>query len=275
MRLVRLELRAKMNILCIGDIVGQPGRDVLERYLSDIQRRYEIDFTIANLENAASGFGITHKVYNELASLGIDAFTSGNHIYDKREVMGSFSEFTNLVRPLNFAPGSPGQGIRYYECQGTKIAVVNLIGRVFMAQSDCPFQAINRVIDEIRQNATIIIVDFHAETTSEKQAMGWMLDGKATLVFGTHTHVMTADSRLLDQGTAYISDLGMVGARDGILGMERAPIIRKFLTQLPARFEPAKTKYQQFNAVKLVCDPVTGHAISIERVAADYQLTGW
>lgn len=255
-----------ISILCIGDIVGEPGRKFLKTYLSKILEEHHIHFTLANIENAAGGFGFTDKVYDELRLLPINAFTAGNHLYDKKEILKNFDRYTLLVRPLNFPAGNPGVGYRIFNLNQTRIAVVNLIGRVFMGFYDCPFQVINRFFPEIREKADIILVDIHAEATSEKQAMGWFLDGKATAVFGTHTHVLTADERILPQGTAYISDIGYVGDLDGILGMDRAIILNRFLTQIPYRLEVAKAKQVLFNGMKIVLHGRTYQVQSIERL---------
>ena len=227
-----------MNILCLGDIVGQPGRDILTQELSSIQSHHNIDFTVANIENAAAGFGFNQKIYNELLALNIDAFTSGNHVYAKRDVMQDFDSFDVLVRPLNFPKQHPGTGVRLFDCNGCKIALINIIGRVFMNLSDCPFKAMDDVLKTV--DADIVLVDFHAETTSEKQAMGWFLDGKVNVIFGTHTHVQTADCRVLSKGTGYVSDIGMCGAYDSVIGMDKTISVQKFITQLPDRHQPVK-----------------------------------
>lgn len=224
------------------------------------------NFILANAENAAAGFGLTFKTYDELVSYGIHAFTSGNHIFDKKEIVKTFDAYTRLVRPLNFPNGTPGVGYRIFEVEGHKIAVINLIGRVFMNHSDCPFQAIDALIETIRAETPIILVDFHAEATSEKQAMGYFLDGKVSAVFGTHTHVQTADERILPKGTAYITDLGMTGSLNSILGMEKEPVIKKFFTQMPTRFEATKDYPWMLNGITLSLNPNTGSANDITRV---------
>jgi metallophosphoesterase (TIGR00282 family) len=254
-----------IKILCIGDIVGKPGRRILKQALPMLQREHKINVTIANIENAAGGFGVTIKAYDELKDLDIQVFTSGNHIYDKRDIMTQFAQIPKVIRPLNFTEKSPGDGFKIITFNTFKIAVVNIIGRVFMNPTDCPFRAIQKHLEALRAITPIIIVDFHAETTSEKQAMGWFLDGKVSTVFGTHTHVATADERLLDQGTAYITDIGMTGAKDGILGMERGAIIEKFLTQLPAKFQASSSKKKMINGIIVTVDR-SGKAVAIERL---------
>ena len=232
-------LTNQFNILCLGDIVGQAGCDVLQRELPTIIADNNADFVVANIENAASGFGFNNKVYKQLKKLNIDAFTSGNHVYAKREVMEQFSDFDCLVRPYNFPAGHPGTGIRTFSKNGKTISIINLIGRVFMQQlSSCPFNSIDHALKKV--DADIIIVDFHAETTSEKQALGWYLKDRVSLFFGTHTHVQTNDCRLLSSKTAYLTDLGMCGAYNSVIGMDSSISIRKFRTQLPERHRPVK-----------------------------------
>lgn len=255
-----------LNILCIGDIVGRPGRTVLQSYLTQIQKKYRIHFTIANIENSSGGFGVTDKVYKELKLLPIQAFTSGNHIYDKKEILNTLQDYSLLIRPLNFPKGNPGVGYRIFTINEHKIAVINLIGRVFMGNYDCPFQTIEYLLPEIQKQADIIIVDFHAEATSEKQALGWFLDGSVACVYGTHTHVMTADDRILEKGTAFISDVGFVGALNSILGMTKEPIITKFFNQMPAKFEVPKTGPSIFNGIVIEVDLDQKIATSIQRI---------
>jgi len=227
------------NILCLGDIVGQAGCDILQQELPGLIKANNIDFVIANIENAAAGFGFNHKVYKQLKKLNIDAFTSGNHVYAKREVLEQFSDFDCLVRPYNFPAGHPGTGIRTFTKNNKKIAVINVMGRVFMQQlSSCPFNSMDHALKKV--DADIIIVDFHAETTSEKQALGWYLKDRVSLFFGTHTHVQTNDCRLLSNKTGYLTDLGMCGAYNSVIGMDSSISIRKFRTQLPERHRPVK-----------------------------------
>jgi 2',3'-cyclic-nucleotide 2'-phosphodiesterase len=258
-----------INVLCIGDVVGRPGRDALHAFLPSIQEEHDIDFTIANVENSAGGFGLTKKVYNELATYNIQAFTSGNHIYQQKDLIPVMNKLPLLIRPLNYPKGNPGVGYRIFDdpLSPFKVAVINLMGRVFIDAYDSPFEALDRVLPEIHKETNIVIVDFHAEATSEKQAFGWYADGRTSLVFGTHTHVQTSDERLLDQGTAYITDIGMVGPRDSIIGMDRANVIRKFRTLMPARFEVPKTGAVFFNGIVCQIDIQSGKAVSIKRIS--------
>lgn len=242
-----------MNILCIGDIVGRPGRDYLKKNLSAIKKEYNIDFVIANGENSAGGVGITKSTYDELISMGIDVITLGNHTWSKKEIIEFINTTDKLIRPANYPENNPGRGYTIATFGNKKIAVINLCGRVYMETIECPFRTMDNILQEIKDKADIIIVDFHAEATSEKQAMGWYLDGKATAVFGTHTHVQTSDERILPDGTGYITDLGMTGPRNSILGVEKDIIISKFLTMMPARFEIAKGEVV-FGAIVLSLD---------------------
>ncbi len=259
-----------IRVLCIGDIVGSPGRQALQGLLSDIQKEHAIDCTIANIENVAGGFGVTAKTYAELEWLDIQVYTSGNHIFNKKEIFKEFPHMVKLIRPYNLPPESPGVGIKVIDVLGIKIAVLNLMGRVFMPLSDCPFRAVKTAVPELRKITPIIVVDFHAEATSEKQAMGWALDGLVSCMFGTHTHVMTADEQVLERGTAYISDIGMTGAKIGILGMEKDPIVGRFLTQLPIKFEPSSSQIRMINAIKVEIDTQTGKARSIQRIQKEW-----
>jgi len=254
-----------LNILIIGDILGRPGRTLVADHLRDLTERYQLDLIIANAENAAAGFGITPRLSNELLALGIDVLTTGNHIWDRREIMEHLPQEPRLLRPENYVSG-PGSG---HYCgttrSGVEYAGLNLQGRVFMAQSDCPFHTADRVLGQLPTSCKIRIVDMHAEATSEKIAMGWHLDGRATAVVGTHTHVPTADERVLPQGTAYITDIGMTGPYDSVIGIKKETIIEKFLTQMPARFEPAEAD-ARLCAVLVQADSDTGRALSIERL---------
>lgn len=228
-----------MNILFIGDVVGRPGRQHLENNLRRIIDDNAVDFTIINGENSAGGVGITKSTYDELISLGADMITLGNHSWAKKEVLQFIEESNKLIRPANYPKGTPGKGFRIAEKAGRKIAIVNLCGRVFMDCIDCPFKTVDEILEDIKGKADIIIVDFHAEATSEKLAMGWYLDGRVHAVLGTHTHVQTSDERILPGGTAYITDTGMTGPINSILGVEKDTVIRKFITGMPARFEVA------------------------------------
>ncbi len=256
-----------MRILFIGDIVGSPGRQIVHDRLADILAQRQIDLAIANCENAASGFGITPRLADELFSTGIEVLSGGNHIFDRKEVLDYFPRQPRLLRPANFPPGSPGGGLFIGTARnGVGYAVLNLQGRTFMAALDDPFRTAERELARVPANVKVILVDMHAEATSEKQAMGWFLDGKVSAVIGTHTHVATADARVLPGGTAYITDAGMTGPHDSIIGMQKTGIIQRFLDALPAKFEVAEGDVQM-NAVLLEVDAESGRALSIERLA--------
>ncbi len=228
-----------MRILILGDVVGRPGRRIIKELLPEIERAHRPDLVIANGENAAGGFGLTKKVGEEIFAAGVDVITSGNHIWDKKEVYTYLQEEKRVLRPANYPPGVPGSYLHYISVETDTVAVLSLTGRVFMGDFDCPFRKFDQLYAEISQQTPHIVVDFHAEATSEKIAFAWHVDGRASVVVGTHTHVATADERVLDRGTAYITDLGMCGPTDGVLGVERQTVIQKFLTQLPARFDVA------------------------------------
>ncbi|MEE8638449.1 MAG: TIGR00282 family metallophosphoesterase [Candidatus Margulisiibacteriota bacterium] len=254
-----------MNILFIGDIIGKLGRQLTRQLLPELKRKYSPDLIIANGENSAHGYGITEKVYKELIEMGIEVITMGNHIWDKKELVKNIDKMPEVIRPANYPPQVPGKGHLVLNVKGTKVGILNLVGRVFMQAMDCPFQAAEKLIAALKTN--VVIVDMHAEATSEKCAMGWFLDGKVSAVLGTHTHVMTADERILPQGTAFISDIGMVGAHHSIIGMNKEQILKRFTTQMPERFEPTDTGPGLFNAVILKIDAVSGRAKEIKRIA--------
>jgi len=257
-----------LKILFIGDVVGRVGRNTVRELLPGIRGRYGVDLTIANAENAAGGIGLTEKTGRELLRCGIDVLTSGNHIWDKREggaLVGSWGE---LLRPANYPPGAPGRGCAVFEAgDGTDVGVINLQGRVFMQEIDCPFREGSRLVDELRARTPVILVDLHAEATSEKAALAWHLAGRASAVVGTHTHVQTADEAILDGHTAFITDVGMTGPSDSIIGVRKELSIARFVTQLPQRFEAA-TGPGVLSAVVIEIDPSTGAATGIERVMA-------
>ncbi|MBI5409091.1 MAG: TIGR00282 family metallophosphoesterase [Nitrospirae bacterium] len=255
-----------MKILFIGDIVGKPGRKALKEGLPDLVNKLKIDFVIANAENAAGGFGITQSVGEEIFSYGVHVLTSGNHIWDKKEALGYIAKENRLLRPANYPEGVPGFGnIVMNTAGGDKVAVLNLSGRVFMGQLDCPFKTAQRELEALKKQAKVIIVDLHAEATSEKSAIGWFLDGEVSAVIGTHTHVQTADEKILPKGTAFISDVGMTGPTDSIIGVLKEQIIQKFLTQIPTRFETAKGESVLSCAVVEI-NPKTGLSTSIQRL---------
>ncbi|MGD9402124.1 MAG: TIGR00282 family metallophosphoesterase [bacterium] len=253
-----------LNILFIGDIIGRPGRRAVTGLLPGIKGEFDIGFTVANCENSAGGFGVTGKIVGELTDLGIDVLTSGNHIWDRRNVAEELDSFPSVLRPLNYPPGLPGRGRAVFESSGGhRVAVVNLQGRVFMRPIDCPFRKADEVLKTIGER--IVLVDMHAEATSEKVAMGWHLDGRVSAVVGTHTHVQTSDERVLPGGTAYITDVGMTGPHDSVIGIEKEAIIRRFLTEVPNRFEVGKEDVRLSGLVVSV-DTATGRAVGVERI---------
>ncbi len=255
-----------LNLLFIGDVVGRPGRTALRALMPDLVSRYEIDFTIANAENAAGGLGITPKVAQELLEIGVDVLTTGNHIWRHREFVEFAEAEPRVLRPANFPPGTPGRGAGVFStAQAGSVGVVNVVGRVFMDPLDCPFRAADREIEVLRGKTNLIVVDIHAEATSEKVALGWHLDGRVGAAVGTHTHVQTADERLLPNGTAYITDVGMTGPRDSVIGVQQKAVIERFLTGLPTRFEVA-TGPAILSGVVVALDAETGRARSVERV---------
>jgi metallophosphoesterase (TIGR00282 family) len=255
-----------MRILFIGDIFAKPGREIVRRALPALVEQREIDFVIANVENSASGFGVTGDIADAILGYGVDVMTSGNHIWDKKEVLDYIPRQPKLLRPANFPAGAPGRGAYLGRTRtGEPIGVVNVMGRVFMTPIDDPFAVAVREIEALRAKTRIVIVDFHAEATSEKVAMGWHLDGRATAVLGTHTHVQTADERVLPKGTACVSDVGMTGPYDSIIGVTIDAALSRFLTGMPAKFEAA-AGVARLNAVIIVADPATGKASSIERL---------
>ncbi len=256
-----------MRILFIGDIVGRPGRDLVRRGLQALVDAHEIDLVIANAENAAAGFGITREIGDQLLDAGVAVMTSGNHIWDKKEAIEYIGAEPRLLRPANFPVGVPGQGSYVARTDaGVTVGIVNVMGRVFMHNLDDPFAVVLREIERLKERARIVFVDFHAEATSEKIAMGWHLDGKVTAVVGTHTHVQTADERILPQGTAYLTDVGMTGPHDSIIGVDIAAALGRFLNGMPARFETA-TGNPRLNAVVVEADEQTGRALDIERLS--------
>lgn len=255
-----------MKVLFIGDLVGQPGRNALTRELRPIVEREEIDFIIVNGENVAGGFGITEKIAKELFEYGVNVITTGNHVWDKKDIVGYISQNDRLLRPANYPPGTPGFGsVIYYSRFGVKVGVVNVSGRIFMAPVDCPFRVGLAEINRLRQETNIIIVDFHGEATSEKVAFANFVNGKVSAVLGTHTHVQTADERIFSKGTAFITDVGMTGPYDSIIGIKIDQIVDKFLTFMPRKYDVAKGR-EVFCAVIVEIDENTGKALSINRV---------
>jgi metallophosphoesterase (TIGR00282 family) len=256
-----------VRILFIGDIVGRPGRDLVKRGLASIVDLHSVDFVIANAENAAAGFGITREIGDQLLDWGVDVMTSGNHIWDKREALDYIGAEPRLLRPANYPSGVPGNGSYVTRTKaGESVGVINIMGRVFMLNIDDPFVVVVRELEAMRERTRTIFVDFHAEATSEKIAMGWHLDGRVTALVGTHTHVQTADERILPKGTAYLTDVGMTGPHDSVIGTEIEPALGRFLNALPARFETA-TGNPRLNAVVIDTDPQTGRATDVERLS--------
>ncbi|WP_409305496.1 TIGR00282 family metallophosphoesterase [Peribacillus sp. SCS-155] len=256
-----------MKLLFIGDVVGSPGRDMLKEYLPRLKEKYRPHITVVNGENSAGGRGITEKIYKEFLEWGAQAVTLGNHAWDNRDIFEFIDQAKYLIRPANFPDSVPGEGMKFIKYNQIEIAIINLQGRTFMAANiDDPFQKAAELVDEARKRTPIIFVDFHAEVTSEKQAMGWYLDGKVSAVIGTHTHVQTSDNRILPNGTAYLSDVGMTGPYDGILGIEKDPIIYRFLTGLPVRHEVPKSGRNLLSAVIMDIDEKTGIAKKIDRI---------
>jgi len=260
-----------MRILFIGDIIGRPGRELVRKGLRPLVEHHRADFVIANAENSAAGFGVTKDIGDTLLEYGVDLMTSGNHVWDKKEAIDYIATQPKLLRPANYPAGVPGRGSYVAQTgDGRAVGVINVMGRVFMQAIDDPFAVVLKEIDAVKARTRVIVVDFHAEATSEKIAMGWHLDGKATLVVGTHTHVQTADERILPNGTAYLTDAGMTGGHDSIIGMEREPALYRFLTGMPSKFEPA-TGNPRLNGVLVEADDKTGRAISVTRLSYSEQ----
>lgn len=255
-----------MKVLFLGDVFGKPGREILKKKLPLIVEENNIDFVIANGENAAGGIGITPDICETLLNMGIDIVTSGNHIYKKREIYDYIENQPRLLKPANYPPSTPGSGFHIMsDKKNNRIAVINICGRVFIDYFDCPFRTIDKILNNIRKETPVIIVDFHAEVTSEKVAMGWYLDGRASAVAGTHTHVQTADERILPGGTAYITDVGMVGPRNSVIGVKKENIIERFLTMMPQKFTVSEDDYL-INGVVIDINERNGRAESISRI---------
>lgn len=255
-----------MRLLFIGDVVGRPGRRAVKVNVEELRREFNLDFVIANGENAAGGKGITKEIAQELFSYGVDVLTMGNHVWHIKSSYDYIDKESRIIRPANYPPGVPGSGVCIFETKNkVNVAVINLAGRVFLQNIDCPFRKADELVSDIKEKAKVVVVDFHAEATSEKVAMGWYLAGRVSAVVGTHTHVQTADERILPGGTAYITDLGMTGPVDSVIGVKKEIIISKFLNQIPQKFEVAAGTYQ-FNAVVVEVDENTGEAVDIKRI---------
>jgi metallophosphoesterase (TIGR00282 family) len=262
-----------VRILFVGDIFGKPGRMICKQLLPEMVSAHKVDLLIANGENAAGGFGLTPAIVDELFDLGVNVLTTGNHVWDKREIIDFFESgeggAARVLRPANYPPGTPGHGV--YEGKtraGVPYAVINLQGRVFLPDNDDPFRKMDELLQQIQ--AKVVFVDFHAEATSEKVAMGWYLDGRVTAMVGTHTHIPTADTRILPKGTAYQTDCGMTGPYDSVIGVQKELVLQRFLTQMPARWEAAQGE-AQLCAVLIDCDENSGRATAVERI----MLPGW
>ncbi len=270
------------RILVLGDVCGEPGRVVVKRLLPELRTELNCDFCIVNGENAAGGYGITPRIAEELFSAGADCITAGDHCFDRKEIWDYLNTEPRILRPLNFPSGAPGRGWGVFNLtgeegtdtgEGERIAVINLVGRVFMKPVDCPFQRVKPVIGEVSKITSVRVVEFHAEATAEKQALGWFLDGQVSAVVGTHTHVQTADDRILPGGTAYITDAGMCGSFDSVLGMKKELAIRRLTEMLPLRLQPAVNDLR-LNGVMIEIDSFTGRAVRIKRLFRAVENTG-
>ena len=256
-----------IKILFIADIFGKPGRKVVSKLLPELISNENFDLVIANGENLAGGLGITPKTAEEMFEIGIDVFTSGNHLWDKKEIVDFLLDEKRILKPANYPPEAPGNDYYIYETkQKNKIAVLNLMGRAFTVTIDCPFRCIDKYLDKLQKITNIIFIDLHAEATSEKMALAWYLDGKVSAVIGTHTHIQTADERILPKGTAYITDAGMTGPHDSVIGIKIEDAINRFIKQIPVRFTPAKGNLK-FNGVIISIDEQTSKAITIQRLS--------
>ena len=254
-----------MKIMMIGDVYGEPGRAALAKLLPKLRDQHRVDFTVVNVENSAGGFGVTQPIAESVLDLGVDVMTTGNHVWDKKETVSYIVKENRLLRPANYPEGTPGAGYITVKAGPHRVTVINLMGRVFMNPIDCPFRKVEAILESVGGETPIRLVDFHCEATSESIAMGWWLDGKVSAVVGTHRHVQTADERVLPGGTAYITDLGMTGPTDGVIGVDREQILQRFLYQMPMRFETAKGP-TALHGVVITVDPDTGRASAIERL---------
>lgn len=258
--------KSELDLLFIGDIVGRPGREAAAKTLDRLRREGAWpDLVIANAENSAGGFGLTREIYHELMNMGVGVMTLGNHAWDKREIFDFIGESSHLVRPMNFPEGTPGRGVTVVEVAGVPVGIVNVMGRVFMQPLDCPFKAVDRAVRDLQSETRVIFVDVHAEATAEKRGLAYHLDGRVSAVVGTHTHVQTADETILPGGTAFLTDAGMTGPRESVIGMKVDQAVRKLTTALPTRLEVAEGP-AQFNGVRVRVEVATGRALDIERL---------
>lgn len=260
---------SQFKVIFFADLVGKPGRFVMSQMCRSLKEKYQADYVIANVENAAGGFGITPEMARKIFSYGVDCMTSGNHIWDRMDILKYLDEQPKLLRPANYPPGCPGNGFLIDEVNGTRIGIINLMGRTYMKEIDCPFRIGDKVVNIVREQTDVVIIDFHAEVTSEKQALAYFLDGRVSAILGTHTHVQTADEQISARGTAYITDVGMTGPHDSIIGMAKGPSLDRFLTGLPRRFSCAKNDVK-ICGVLLTINADDGSAIDIERFKIDY-----
>jgi 2',3'-cyclic-nucleotide 2'-phosphodiesterase len=258
--------RPHLRVLMLGDVIGSPGRGLLHRLLRSLQRQYAADLTIANGENSAAGRGITIATAQDMVAAGVDVITSGNHIWRQQDIVGGMQGRLPLVRPINYPAGAPGQGWHTVLAGETRVTIVNALGRTFMEPLDNPFLALDRLLASPPGDLGAVLVDFHAEATSEKRAMGWYLDGRVAAVVGTHTHVPTADAQVLPNGTAYVTDVGMCGPRHSVIGVAIEASVERFVTQRPTRYEVAREGPLDFNAVLIEIDRASGRGVSIRRV---------
>jgi metallophosphoesterase (TIGR00282 family) len=261
-----LDRNDDLNILFIADIVGRPGRWAVSQLLPDLKRTHQIDFTLANVENAAGGFGLTKEIAKKIHTYGVDCLTSGNHIWDRKDIYPYLDEDPRILRPANYPPDAPGRGTAVFQtATGEKVGVLNIQGRVYIKEIDCPFKVADREIERLKEETSLVVVDMHAEATSEKIALGWHLGGKVSAVLGSHTHVQTADETILPGGTAYITDVGMTGSHDSVIGFNKEDALARFLLQIPRRFTLGKGDIRFCGALVTV-DPQTGRAEAIQRI---------
>ena len=255
-----------LRVLMLGDVFGSPGRRCLEARLMDLRRRHQVELVVANGENAAGGLGITPPLARELWGAGVDIITTGNHVFKQKEIIPFLDQEPNILRPANFPPQTPGRGWQVWECaSGVRVGVLNLQGLVYMDPLDCPFRTADQVLAGELAGVKVILVDMHAEATSEKQALAWYLDGRVSALVGTHTHVQTADQKILPRGTAYISDLGLTGAQNSVIGLDPEAAIKRFMSRMPTRFKVSK-KEPRLQGVLLEIDPESGRAQAIQRL---------